>query len=381
MHRLRRIKSAEVNNVNFFLLLQTSKSEGSEGTDGHVASGSGSNAGGSRSCLDKSTASSTIKKTIKKKTVTFKSCLETSDDLNIVRKEPNLHITPPVPIIKKESFDCLSRATKVARGKEPIVLESRLNYSGDIDKLNSLSRKLKFSRNYIDDDEEEDPEDDDDGANSDEELNDSDDDEDNVNDSDDSGSNGGDSEDEGTMGLKRSLPKIRQSRRSKKPNKRFLDDVALRLARTGKKLDGRKKLSRNGDSLSKHDNFVERALSLRIDGNAGDSERGSGSRGNCSMSSNAKEEEFYSLYKHNFSAADRYSFQLRNNPFTKVDEKMPSISSSNSKVILRESRLSFPSTFSPSLSTNAIKDNPFSSSMHSSSMGNGNNKGMCLNSY
>lgn len=67
------------------------------------------------------------KKAMKKKTVTFKSKLETSDDKNIVMNHPNLNVTPPQPIIKKESLEFLSRATKVACGAEPIVLESRLN--------------------------------------------------------------------------------------------------------------------------------------------------------------------------------------------------------------------------------------------------------------
>lgn len=263
-----------------------------------MISGSSKTTNAHRSYYDKGSTSSslsTTKKSTKKKTVTFKNCLETSDDLNIVRKEPNLHITPPVPIIKKESLDCLSRATKVACGAEPIVLQSRLdeklrkyseeNIAFDIDKLNSfLSKssrssrpKAKFVNSWDNGDDNEDDEDEN-GDDKQEKQNNSDD-EDNDNESDVDGSNGADSEDDAVTGLKRMATKIRQSRRSKKPNKRFLDDVDLLLAKNGKKSSGRKRSSRIGDDLNKNDNFVERALSLNIDGNTSESKRGN--KGMC----------------------------------------------------------------------------------------------------
>lgn len=83
----------------------------------------------------------------KKKTVTFKNILETSDDLNIVKRVYNPDIVPVVPIIKiSKSYDALSRSERFARGD--IVMPSRLtevlkNYSAnlDIDKLSLLTFK------------------------------------------------------------------------------------------------------------------------------------------------------------------------------------------------------------------------------------------------
>lgn len=83
-------------------------------------------------------------KPVRKKTVTFKNVLETSDDLNIVKKVYNPNKVPAVPIIKINR-DELSRLQRFARGE--IVRESRLtevlkNYSANhIDKLNLLTFK------------------------------------------------------------------------------------------------------------------------------------------------------------------------------------------------------------------------------------------------
>lgn len=83
-------------------------------------------------------------KPVRKKTVTFKNVLETSDDLNIVKKVYNPHKVPAVPIIKINREE-LSRLQRFARGE--IVRESRLtevlkNYSANhIDKLNLLTFK------------------------------------------------------------------------------------------------------------------------------------------------------------------------------------------------------------------------------------------------
>lgn len=82
----------------------------------------------------------------KKKTVTFKNILETSDDLNAVKRVYNPDRQPAVPIIKiSKSFAALSRSERFALGD--IVMPSRLtevlrNYSANhIDKLNLLTFK------------------------------------------------------------------------------------------------------------------------------------------------------------------------------------------------------------------------------------------------
>lgn len=92
------------------------------------------------------------KKPTKKKKVSFKFGLETSDDAHIVKKEPNTTFDPPIPIIKKE---CLTRAIRIARGGESIIMPSRLtgltqkfrhNNANNIDKLNSLTFKSQFAK-------------------------------------------------------------------------------------------------------------------------------------------------------------------------------------------------------------------------------------------
>lgn len=95
-------------------------------------------------------ATASVKKATKKKKVSFKFGLETSDDSHIVKKEPNASFAPPIPIIKKE---CLTRAIRIARGGESIIMPSRLtgltqkfrnNSANNIDKLNSLTFKSQF---------------------------------------------------------------------------------------------------------------------------------------------------------------------------------------------------------------------------------------------
>lgn len=100
------------------------------------------------------TANATIGDTkvpAKKKKVSFKFGLETSDDVHIVKKEPIASFAPPVPIIKKE---CLTRAIRIARGGESIIMPSRLtgltqkfrnNTANNIDKLNSLTFKSQVT--------------------------------------------------------------------------------------------------------------------------------------------------------------------------------------------------------------------------------------------
>lgn len=76
---------------------------------------------------------------VKKKTVTFKNELETSDDV-LIKKVYNPSGAPLVPIIKKE---CLNRTTRFNKS-ECIVRPSRLteilkNSQNNIDKLNSIT--------------------------------------------------------------------------------------------------------------------------------------------------------------------------------------------------------------------------------------------------
>lgn len=216
---------------------------------------------------------------MKKKTVTFKSSLETSDDLNIVMKEPNTHITtPPVPIIKKESLECLSRATKVACGVEPIVLKSRLDkrrkdFKGDIDKLNSLSFKLPhFGRSRTMDDNDEDENSNDDADDDDKNVdtnsqngeNSSEDDED-GNETDSEQNDGGEQ-----LGDRWKSTKTRHSFRSKKPNKRFLDDVELALMKSGRKGGSRRKSNKDDEEQNRDGLHL-----LKIDGDADGSSRNS----------------------------------------------------------------------------------------------------------
>lgn len=208
---------------------------------------------------------------MKKKTVTFKSSLETSDDLNIVMKEPDLNITPPQPIIKKESLEFLSRATKVACGAEPIVLQSRLdlnlkNFSGysidKLDKLNSLSfRSSTFGQSNAapdvdDDDNNDDNEDDDDDGDSRRNGQSSEGDETESEQHEHDGENGSEKRSNATN-------KPRHSHRTKKPNKKFLDDVELAHLRNGKK--GKRKLAKDDDERTTNSD-VDRTFSMKMDG-------------------------------------------------------------------------------------------------------------------
>lgn len=102
-----------------------------------IDDGGGTTSGGS---TPSQTDANDKKVPAKKKKVSFKFGLETSDD---VRKEPLASFTPPVPIIKKE---CLTRAIHV----KPIIQPSRLDKASildkpsrlhNIDKLNSLTFK------------------------------------------------------------------------------------------------------------------------------------------------------------------------------------------------------------------------------------------------
>lgn len=179
------------------------------------------------------------KKASKKKKVSFKFGLETSDDAHIVKKEPNITFDPPVSIIKKE---CLTRAIRIARGGESIIMPSRLtgltqkfrhNNANNIDKLNSLTFKSQIAKKDTseesvssNDDEQSDGEaenserkrDSDDNTESDEESSHSKNDDDNE-------------DDEHSKGIAFQLPK--RSSRVIKPNKRFTDDSKPMLNKNG----------------------------------------------------------------------------------------------------------------------------------------------------
>lgn len=95
-------------------------------------------------------------KSSKKKTVTFRSILETSDDLNIKKKVYNPNVRAPlVPIIKKE---CLTRQIRYSQN-DCIIQPSRLTETlqrkrlDNIDKLNSLTFKSSpYTSNFLDTD-------------------------------------------------------------------------------------------------------------------------------------------------------------------------------------------------------------------------------------
>lgn len=238
---------------------QQRTSDGSSGNNGSETqtTGIGRSDASEISSSGKCSQMSSTKKAMKKKTVTFKCSLETSDDLNIVMKEPNLNITPPQPIIKRES---LSRAIKVARGSEPIVRESRLdqklkNFSGySIDKLNSLSfRSLNSGI-------KEDGEDDGDGNEGDDDA------DSRRNNSDETDSEHHEHSGDGENGDDRhpSHATARtHSHRTRKPNKKFLDDAELAHLQNSKK--SRRKSNKDyGERMEKSD--IDKTFLLKIDG-------------------------------------------------------------------------------------------------------------------
>lgn len=193
---------------------------------------------------------------MKKKTVTFKNILETSDDFNIVKKVYNPDKVPAVPIIKiNKNYDALSRSERFARGD--IVMPSRLtevlkNFSVnhlniDIDKLNSLTFKSVNNANR------------DTGA---------------VNfgiKSTNSSSSGSTNETLLSTGEKKFiLPKrSAHSCRVIKPNKRFLDDIGDESKQGHRKLNlkrGNKKTDDNStdERGKKTENFINNTLSSQI---------------------------------------------------------------------------------------------------------------------
>lgn len=165
------------------------------------------------------------KKPTKKKKVSFKFGLETSDDAHIVKKEPNTTFDPPVSIIKKE---CLTR---------PIIAPSRLSFTtqtqfpnnaNQIDKLNSLTFKSQRKENSEENETSNEEDQSDAEAENEERKRDS----DECDDSDSNGESNHNKNEEGSMhnddngkGVAFQLPKrSAHSSRVIKPNKRFTDD-------------------------------------------------------------------------------------------------------------------------------------------------------------
>lgn len=133
-----------------------SSSEKPQPPDPPDVSGNGGTAGATITSQTDAIAGVAEKKMpAKKKKVSFKFALESSDDLHIVKKEPIASFAPPVPIIKKE---CLTRAIRIARGGESIIMPSRLtgltqkfrnNTANNIDKLNSLTFKSQVTSTSV----------------------------------------------------------------------------------------------------------------------------------------------------------------------------------------------------------------------------------------
>lgn len=74
---------------------------------------------------------------------------------------------------------------------------------------------------------------------------------------------------------------------------------------------------------------------------------------------------FYFIEEAN--AADIISEQMKNNPFARISDGNTFSSLSNSRVILRQSRLSFSSSMAPISMTTAAKETSFSTTNHNSS--------------
>lgn len=177
------------------------------------------------------------KKTTKKKKVSFKFGLETSDDAHIVKKEPNTTFDPPVSIIKKE---CLTRAIRIA----PIIAPPRLtfftqklknNNANNIDKLNSLTFKSRFAKKDSSEENVSSNEDDQSDADAETSERKRDSDEHNTDsDEESSHSKNDEADDDHAKGVAFQLPK-RSSHSSRviKPNKRFTDDSKSTLNKNG----------------------------------------------------------------------------------------------------------------------------------------------------
>lgn len=151
------LAKASVFTTHFSTIFQMSTTEKPQPPDPPDVGGGGGNGSPPGSSTptqaDASVSATVVDKKVpaKKKKVSFKFALETSDDVHIVKKEPIASFAPPVPIIKKE---CLTRAIRIALGGESIIMPSRLtgltqkfrnNTANNIDKLNSLTFKSQVT--------------------------------------------------------------------------------------------------------------------------------------------------------------------------------------------------------------------------------------------
>lgn len=311
----------------------------------------------------------------KKKTVTFKNILETSDDLNIVKRVYNPAIVPAVPIIKiSKSYDALSRSERFARGD--IVMPSRLtevlkNYSAnlDIDKLSLLTFKSTNSA----------PVDTEDGLSQDA---------DDTNPAaDDVAGDPEAADDEAAGGATLSVGgdnKFVLPRRSAhscrviKPNKRFLDDssvttkAAAAVGKTGRRastccrnqlpadnfINNTLSSQINNSKLNETDDDVEKKDQTKADHGA-DSNSSDGSEGDTTENNTSKDSTPQRSPFNLFGT----SATLFNHSSTQAFGSKPSTSLlAASKLILRQPRLNFQSSIGDS---SAATEGPFSLNLNS----------------
>ncbi|GAB0097431.1 Histone-lysine N-methyltransferase trithorax [Sergentomyia squamirostris] len=312
-------------------------------------------------------------KSTKKKTVTFKNVLETSDDV-LVRKSYNPDFAPPlVPIIKKESL---------MRVENSIVRPSRLTEvmkqnANNQDSLKVLSFRLsnppsdglqKVSGGREDEVESDDKDDD-------EEVED-----DGVGGGIGRRSEGGLLKDKRFILPKRSL----HSCRVIKPNKKFLDSMddcsskkRLQLSMKRKnQLDGVDKKKRMLKEVTFQDSFINSTLSSKISGSKLDTENCDESETSQTLSENSDVEEtdedeskLNGDKKNKRNEEQRLFCKSIFHP-TSGKSTIPSIQNSGNslgKVILRQPRLQFGTSLiassSPSMSTAAsISNSPATTS-------------------
>ncbi|KAJ6635818.1 Histone-lysine N-methyltransferase trithorax [Pseudolycoriella hygida] len=284
------------------------------------------------------TTETQISKPVKqRKTVTFKNVLETSDDVNIVKKVYNPDKVPVVPIIK------INKSRDRERSMKPgdILTPSRLtelakNYSKDIDKVNLLTFKSSLNVKGRTDVPSVDKKVVNFGFK--------------VNSSSDVTT--------ATSEKKFVLPKrSAHSCRVIKPNKKFFEDGGdtSKVARKS----GCKKSSRSNsvrdddDKLQKTDNFINNTLSSQINSSkleeaVNDESETSQTASDGNMSDDESEME----------SSEKVPEPSHFNPFAARPSTNPTSLISASKLILREPRLQFSSSLT-SAST-ITTDGPFS---------------------
>ncbi|XP_055679085.1 histone-lysine N-methyltransferase trithorax [Lutzomyia longipalpis] len=291
-------------------------------------------------------------KTSKKKTVTFKNVLETSDDV-LVRKSYNPDFAPPlVPIIKKESL---------TRMENSIVRPSRLTEvmkqnSNNQDTMKALSFRLSSIPSNDDQGNAKDPPN---GEGGDEE----------ANGEGERRTEGGLARDKRFILPKRSL----HSCRVIKPNKKFLDNMddcsskkRLQLSMKRKnQLDGVDKKKRMQKEITFQDTFINSTLSSKISNSKLDTENCGESETSQTQSENSDDadetdEEESKLINGDKSKRIEQQRLFCKSIFHSTSGKSAIPSTQNSgnssgKVILRQPRLQFSTgtIISSSTSTNS----------------------------